>query len=384
MPALRATAGSADPVAVLVRAFLLGRAGAVRRAPTRAAHAGRRRGGRAGLVETAGDEVRALVDLRPYTAVDGRRRGRLVDRVRPRRAGHRPGAAHRPRARRRRGVDHARAGHRPRPASRWCSTSAPAAASRRCTRRGTRERVDRHRHLGPRARRSRGSTRCWPASTSSCGPGSMLEPVAGERFDLVVSNPPFVITPRTPGVPAYEYRDGGRAGDAIVRELVEGVGAVLAPGGVAQLLGNWEVRARRAVARAGGQLARRVRAGRLGGAARAAGPRAVRRDVDPRRRHDPRPRPRRVGAPGTARGWTTSPPGTSRRSASASSPCAGRCRGRRRCAGSRRSPAPSGSRSDPAIAASLARARLARPPRRRRPAGVAPRRRAATSPRSAT
>ena len=72
--------------------------------------------------------------------------------------------------------------------------------------------------------------------------GSMLEPVAGELFDLVVSNPPFVITPRVPEVPEYEYRDGGRAGDAIVRELVTGVGSVLAPGGVAQLLGNWEVR----------------------------------------------------------------------------------------------------------------------------------------------
>ena len=75
--------------------------------------------------------------------------------------------------------------------------------------------------------------------------GSMLEPVLGageELFDLVVSNPPFVITPRVAGVPAYEYRDGGRAGDAIVRELVTGVGAVLTPGGVAQLLGNWEVR----------------------------------------------------------------------------------------------------------------------------------------------
>jgi len=45
-----------------------------------------------------------------------------------------------------------------------------------------------------------------------------------------------------PGVPEYEYRDGGRAGDAIVRELITGVGSVLAPGGVAQLLGNWEVR----------------------------------------------------------------------------------------------------------------------------------------------
>ena len=28
--------------------------------------------------------------------------------------------------------------------------------------------------------------------------GDLLEPARGEQFDLVVSNPPFVITPRTP------------------------------------------------------------------------------------------------------------------------------------------------------------------------------------------
>ncbi|GAA1848413.1 methyltransferase [Myceligenerans crystallogenes] len=80
--------------------------------------------------------------------------------------------------------------------------------------------------------------------------GSMLEPVAGEEFDLVVSNPPFVITPHSGDAGAavrealgdYEYRDGGRAGDDLVRDLVTGVGQVLAPGGVAQLLGNWEHR----------------------------------------------------------------------------------------------------------------------------------------------
>jgi methylase of polypeptide subunit release factors len=72
--------------------------------------------------------------------------------------------------------------------------------------------------------------------------GSLLAPVSGERFDLVVSNPPFVITPRRPGVPRYEYRDGGALGDDLVRTLVTGIGAVLAPGGVAQLLGNWEHR----------------------------------------------------------------------------------------------------------------------------------------------
>lgn len=75
--------------------------------------------------------------------------------------------------------------------------------------------------------------------------GSLLDPVAGERFDLVVSNPPFVITPRHRGEQSSEqftYRDGGMAGDAIVESLVRGLPEVLNPGGTAQMLGNWEVR----------------------------------------------------------------------------------------------------------------------------------------------
>lgn len=70
--------------------------------------------------------------------------------------------------------------------------------------------------------------------------GDLLAPVAGERFELVVSNPPFVVTPRRPGFPAYTYRDAGLAGDEVVRRLVTGVAGVLAPGGTAQLLGGWE------------------------------------------------------------------------------------------------------------------------------------------------
>jgi methylase of polypeptide subunit release factors len=72
--------------------------------------------------------------------------------------------------------------------------------------------------------------------------GSLFEPVAGERFDRIVSNPPFVITPRVAGVPEYEYRDGGLTGDAIVEAVVRGVREHLEPGGVAQFLGNWEYR----------------------------------------------------------------------------------------------------------------------------------------------
>lgn len=80
--------------------------------------------------------------------------------------------------------------------------------------------------------------------------GSLYDPVAGERFDLIVSNPPFVITPRgAAGVPAYTYRDGGFRGDGLVEAVVRGAADHLAPGGVAQLLGNWEVRGDESAAR---------------------------------------------------------------------------------------------------------------------------------------
>ncbi len=72
--------------------------------------------------------------------------------------------------------------------------------------------------------------------------GDLWEPVDGERFDLIVSNPPFVITPRRDDVPRFTYRDGGARGDAVVERLVRGAADHLAPDGMAQLLGNWEVR----------------------------------------------------------------------------------------------------------------------------------------------
>ena len=73
--------------------------------------------------------------------------------------------------------------------------------------------------------------------------GSLFEPVAGERFDRIVSNPPFVITPRSAAVPEYEYRDGGMIGDGLVEAVVTGAHEHLVSGGIAQLLGNWEYRA---------------------------------------------------------------------------------------------------------------------------------------------
>ena len=83
-----------------------------------------------------------------------------------------------------------------------------------------------------------------PQARVSLREGSLLEPVAGELFDLVVSNPPFVITPRVAGESAEEqftYRDGGLPGDEIVSTMVRQLPSVLVPGGRAQMLGNWEI-----------------------------------------------------------------------------------------------------------------------------------------------
>jgi methylase of polypeptide subunit release factors len=65
--------------------------------------------------------------------------------------------------------------------------------------------------------------------------GSLFEPVAGMDFDLVVSNPPYVISPDS----TYVFRDSGRAGDSMSRTVVEQAGRVLRDGGFAHVLCNW-------------------------------------------------------------------------------------------------------------------------------------------------
>lgn len=69
--------------------------------------------------------------------------------------------------------------------------------------------------------------------------GSLFEPVAGERFDLIVSNPPFVVGA---GILDYSYRDSGMVGDGLSETLIRQVGDHLEPGGTAQIMANWIVR----------------------------------------------------------------------------------------------------------------------------------------------
>ncbi|MFD3616931.1 methyltransferase [Streptomyces sp. NPDC058676] len=67
--------------------------------------------------------------------------------------------------------------------------------------------------------------------------GSLFEPVRDdETYDLIVSNPPFVISPGA----RLTYRDGGMGGDDLCRTLVQQAGERLSEGGFAQFLANWQ------------------------------------------------------------------------------------------------------------------------------------------------
>jgi hypothetical protein len=66
--------------------------------------------------------------------------------------------------------------------------------------------------------------------------GDMAKPVSGRRFDLVVSNPPFVIGP---GAGSHTYRDSGRPVDGICSELASQAEELLTEGGHLQFLANW-------------------------------------------------------------------------------------------------------------------------------------------------
>jgi methylase of polypeptide subunit release factors len=65
--------------------------------------------------------------------------------------------------------------------------------------------------------------------------GSLFEPVAGERFEQVLCNPPYVISPDS----EFLYRDSGRDGDALCREVVRGSAEHLEEGAISQTLVSW-------------------------------------------------------------------------------------------------------------------------------------------------
>jgi SAM-dependent methyltransferase len=68
-----------------------------------------------------------------------------------------------------------------------------------------------------------------------CREGDLFGPVEGMTFDLIVSNPPFVISPET----RYIYRDSGMAGDEVCRRIARDAPSFLNEGGFCQILCNW-------------------------------------------------------------------------------------------------------------------------------------------------
>ncbi|MHB1063668.1 MAG: DUF7059 domain-containing protein [Georgenia sp.] len=245
LPALRAARTSTDATATLLRAFMLGddvtRAELDRALPA----TGSAGAERLGLVRAAGqddhDGVRALVDLRPYAATDAGGTAQWwvasdLGELATGTALHAEhvlgiGGASRTLAQ----ITVRTPAHSTLDLGTGCGVQALHAT-----------RHSDHVVATDISRRALGFAAFNAALAGECldlRSGSLLDPVAGEEFDLVVSNPPFVITPAAAydaGLPLLEYRDGERGGDDLVRELVAGVGDHLAPGGVAQLLGNWE------------------------------------------------------------------------------------------------------------------------------------------------
>jgi len=65
--------------------------------------------------------------------------------------------------------------------------------------------------------------------------GDSFEPVRGQKFDLVLSNPPFAVTPSR----RYLYRDSGLGGDRFCRSIIAQAPEFLEEGGLCQIVCDW-------------------------------------------------------------------------------------------------------------------------------------------------
>jgi methylase of polypeptide subunit release factors len=90
--------------------------------------------------------------------------------------------------------------------------------------------------ISPRALRFAATTAALNGLAWDLLEGDLYTPVRGQRFDLVVSNPPFVVGPAST---RFAYRDSGRAGDEVCAALARQAADVLTEGGLCQFLGNW-------------------------------------------------------------------------------------------------------------------------------------------------
>jgi SAM-dependent methyltransferase len=90
--------------------------------------------------------------------------------------------------------------------------------------------------LSPRALRFAATTAALNGLEWRLLRGDLTEPVTGQRFDLVVANPPVVVRP---GEVEYLYRDAGRPGDRLGADLAAAAADLLNAGGYMQYLAAW-------------------------------------------------------------------------------------------------------------------------------------------------
>ncbi|MGH3446300.1 MAG: DUF7059 domain-containing protein [Nocardioidaceae bacterium] len=91
--------------------------------------------------------------------------------------------------------------------------------------------------LNPRCLEMADLTACLNEVDLDLRLGDLFEPVADESFDLIVTNPPFVISPGAGE--RLVYRDSGLPGDELVRTVVTSGVEHLRPGGWCEVLANW-------------------------------------------------------------------------------------------------------------------------------------------------
>ena len=222
VPALRATRDG-GPLSTLVRAFVLG-------APVAADRLGAAvpLDAIGSLLERDGGEVRAVVDLRPY-AVDEHDWWVFSDRTGPAgqvlRTDHVVGVGNA-------STTLARATPvAPVGSALDVGTGCGVQALHLSTHTGAVTATD----VSARAVGFAATTLALNGVTAEIATGDLLEPVAGRRFDLVVSNPPFVVGSGA----RYSYRDSGLPGDEVCRRIIDAAPDHLTDGGTAVLLANW-------------------------------------------------------------------------------------------------------------------------------------------------
>lgn len=236
VPADVALGGAPDPLSILIRLFLL-----QQDVPATALEGVLDVSGlvEAGLLRSVGGLVRALVDIRPYGSPDDGASGWVVSDLTP-------------------GLDLSMTPTRPdyvlgvSPASTTLAQISPRARVGSALDLGTGcgvQSLHLARHadrvvgtdVNPRALELAALTAALNGADIELRDGSLYEPVAGRRFDLIVSNPPFVMSPPSSQADTLTYRESNLEADRLVETLVRGAADHLNSGGSLLLLTNWAV-----------------------------------------------------------------------------------------------------------------------------------------------